>query len=149
MKRMFEKAKGVITRYYLVIWIAVVSAALIGVGTFAAYTNINKVKRVVSTQGGEGAAFSSNYLSLVPKDNESYGMKRIAMSTADGSALKTVDVTVCNYIQNNPTMVNDNNITYDMKFTLVSTVSGDVITDLSALNLADHSKFKIEFGGER
>ncbi|MGN0633982.1 MAG: hypothetical protein ACI4JW_08945 [Oscillospiraceae bacterium] len=148
MKTRFEKIKRVITRYYLVIWIAVVSAALIGVGTFAAYTNINKVKRVVSTQGGEGTAFSSNYLSLVLIETESYGMKRIAMNSADGSALKKVDVTVCNYIQNNPTMVNDNNITYDMTFTLVSTVSGDTITDLSALNLADHGEFKIECGGE-
>lgn len=146
MKTRFEKIKRVITRYYLVIWIAVVSAALIGVGTFAAYTNINKVKRVVSTQGGEGAAFSSNYLSLVPKETASYGMKRIAMTTADGSALKKVDVTVCNYIQNNPSMVNENDITYDITFTLVSTVSGDIIENIESMNLANHSEFKIECG---
>ena len=64
---------------FIIIWIAAVSIALIALGVSAAYTNVNKVKRVVSTQGGAGTAFSSNYLMLVNgnTNERSFDVKRI------------------------------------------------------------------------
>ena len=124
---MKKSLKKIIKKQWILLWVVAVSSALIFLGAYAAYTNINKVKRVVSTQGGAGTAFSSNYLSIIPKDTSNYDMKLITIP--GNSDKKEFEINVCNYVQNNPSMINENTINYNMKFTLVNAASNDVITD--------------------
>ena len=69
--------KNIITKRWLTFWAVAVSVLLTGLVVFAAYTNLNSVKRVVSTQGGRGTAFSSNYLNLTAMSSDTYALKNI------------------------------------------------------------------------
>ena len=114
---------------FIIIWIAAVSIALIALGVSAAYTNVNKVKRVVSTQGGAGTAFSSNYLMLVNgnTNERSFDVKRITFSQNEES--KQINVSVSNFVHNNPSIVNEYTIKYSLRITFTNAVTNDRITE--------------------
>ena len=117
---------------------AVFFAVLLIIGGFVAYTayiNLNTVKRVVSTNGSGGTPFSSNYLILVPKDTTVYTVKNIYCP--EEAEYADFSINVCNYAQNDPSMVNGHDISY--VFTLTQQNSnGTVNTDvLSGLKVTD------------
>lgn len=103
-------------KLWITVWVIVVSVMAVGIVSGAAYINRNSVKRVVSTQGSGGTAFSSNYMTLL-LENDTFSVKSISIS--DNTAPSTLVITVCNYVQSDPSKVNQNNITYNMKFELV------------------------------
>ena len=59
-------------------------------GSFAAYTNFQSVKRVVSTQSD--TMFGSNYLSLISLTDENPPVKRISLAESDNYYTITVSV---------------------------------------------------------
>ena len=102
---------------WAVFLIILLSALLLGFASYAAYTNLNSVKRVVSTQGLKGTPFSSNYLNLTASSESSYSVKNIVLP--EGGAAVTFSIDVCNYVHNNPSKFNDNDINYTFTLTLV------------------------------
>lgn len=96
MKKLLNVAK----KHWITVWLC---AALLFFGafvTYAAYTEVSSVKRVVSTQSSPGEMFSSNCL------------------RADISSRRLTSpqytITVCNYDQDKPTVYNPSTITYTL-----------------------------------
>ena len=94
--------------------------------SYAAYTSVTSARRVVSTASAADSLFSSNYLSLLPKENmgtnnEKSGdaYKNIPVSYQPGSETQAVYVSVCNYAQGYLTKWSDKDITYHIEFSLV------------------------------
>ena len=119
-----------IKKYWLVMLTAILSVFLVCFVAFGAYTNLNSVKRVVSTKGGKELAFSSNYLKAVENTNTTnYSTKIISVpSTVQDNY--SFGITVCNYPQDNPFDVNENDITYTLTLTLVD-ASGETQSNYS------------------
>lgn len=113
----------------------ILSAFVLGIAVFGAYTNVNSVKRVVSTQGLSGTAFSSNYLSLAAKDALSYTLKTISLS--ESGETSTFEVNVCNYVHNNPSQVNEKNIAYTFTLTLYNLDGTRNTSDFAGLSATD------------
>ena len=89
---MKEKFWRWIKRYRLAGALFLIGALTVAVyGSFAAYTNFNSVKRVVSTkrQTGDNTMFSSNYLSLM-YPNDTCPVKRISLVENDDNYTFTV-----------------------------------------------------------
>ena len=104
-------------------WIVVMAALLVGFVSYAAYTNLNSVKRVVSTQGGRGTEFSSNYLNLTAANATVYALKNIAFSEIGETT--TFEINICNYVHNDPSKVNENDITYALTLKLLNSDGSD------------------------
>lgn len=118
----------------------IVSVIVLVVGSFAvsaAYINLNTVKRVVSTQGSSGTPFSSNYLLAVPKGTTSFSVKNIYFP--EGAAQADFEINVCNYVQNDPSRVNENDISYSLKLTLRDNDGTLHTGSLSGLSVSDGS----------
>ena len=140
-----NRNKNIITKRWLICWLTVVLVLLAGLVTYAAYTNLNSVKRVVSTQGGRGTAFSSNYLNLTAMSSDIYSLKNISFTESGDTT--TFEINVCNYVHNDPSKVNENDITYSMTLTLVDK-EGTVITgSYSGLTVSDGSDNALGFSG--
>ena len=88
-------------------------------GSFAAYTNFQSVKRVVSTGTQSDTMFGSNYLSLISLTDENPPVKRISLAESDD--YYTITVIVCNYVWGDETLYNPKNITYEVKAVLTAT----------------------------
>lgn len=116
---MKKDKKNSVKKLWAVVWAAVVTAVLVGIVSGAAYINRNSVKRVVSTQSGSGTAFSSNYLMPVTKDTSAYILKNVSFSKS--AETTELEIDVCNYVQNDPSKVNENDIEYTLTLTLLNT----------------------------
>lgn len=102
---------------WVTIWLILVCAALLVTGTYAAYTKVEYVKRVVASKNQtETVLFSSNYLSLRESHTETYPTRMIPVGTQNDAA---VTVTVCNYLQSDLTRVNEETIRYTLTARLV------------------------------
>ena len=88
-------------------------------GSFAAYTNFNSVKRVVSTkrQTDDNTMFSSNYLSLM-HSSDTCPAKRISL--AENTENYTFTVLVCNHVWGDESLYNPKNISYTFTAQLLS-----------------------------
>lgn len=108
----------------LLILLLLVCAALLVTGTYAAYTNVEYIKRVVSTRAGANdPRFSSNYLS---QTSGSIPPQLISVSMNSNIS---VTVTVCNYPQNDTTLISEDNITYTLTAKLVKRDGTDIGED--------------------
>ena len=99
-------------------------------GSFAAYTNFNSVKRVVSTGTQSDTMFGSNYLTLMNSNDTSIPVKRISLAGNDNH---TFTVQVCNYVWGDPTLYNPKDIKYKVTAKLISMDGGklpDNCTDI-------------------
>ena len=97
-------------------------------GSFAAYTNFNSVKRVVSTGTQSDTMFGSNYLTLMNLNDTSIPVKRISLA-----GNYTFTVQVCNYVWGDPTLYNPKDIKYKVTAKLISMDGGklpDNCTDI-------------------
>ena len=96
-----KKVLHFIKKYWTRIWLIAVALLLAGGGiavTFAAYTEVSAVKRVVSTTDSEGELFSSNC------------MRQDVSSRMITS--RNYSVTVCNYDQDKPLTFNPAEVAY-------------------------------------
>ena len=96
-------------------------------GSFAAYTNFQSVKRVVSTGTQSDTMFGSNYLSLISLTDENPPVKRISLAESDN--YYTITVIVCNYVWGDETLYNPKNITYTVSAVLTATDGGENLPD--------------------
>ncbi len=102
-----------------------VGAMLLAIyGSFAAYTNFNSVKRVVSTGTQSDTMFGSNYLTLMNLSDTSIPVKRISLAESNGTYTFTVQI--CNYVWGDPTMYNPKDITYKVTAKLISMDGGNL-----------------------
>lgn len=115
----------------LLLLLVLACVVLLVSGTFAAYTNVESIKRVVATRKGvnENRRFSSNYLSDNP-NRDSFPLRLISID--ENSQNISFGVTVCNYLQNDRTLVNENNVTYTLTARLIAP-DGSPITDESQI----------------
>ncbi len=100
-------------RTSIALLLALVCLVLLGTGTYAAYTNVSFIKRVVATRSGaQGSPFSSNYLMPSSGIEEANFAHKLISAGADGTA--TISLTVCNYPQNDITKYSDSDIPYTL-----------------------------------
>ena len=98
-------------RTSIALLLALVCLVLLGTGTYAAYTNVSFIKRVVATRSGaQGSPFSSNYL-LNCSSDDSIAHKLINAGS-DGTA--SISLTICNYPQNDITKFSSIPIPYTL-----------------------------------
>lgn len=108
---------------WVTIWLILVCAALVVTGTYAAYTKVEYVKRVVATKKmAQMELFSSNHL-LLRSDGNDYPLRMVPVGTQSNVS---VMVSVCNYLQSDITRFNDETITYTFSAQLVD-LQGNVI----------------------
>lgn len=124
---MKEKFWRWIKRYRLAGALFLIGALAAAVyGSFAAYTNFNSVKRVVSTkrQDDDNTMFSSNYLSLM-HSNDTCPAKRISLAESNDNKY-TFTVLVCNHVWGDESLYNPKNISYTLTAKLLSMDGGDL-----------------------
>lgn len=102
-------------------------------GSFAAYTNFNSVKRVVSTGTQSDTMFGSNYLSLMGINDTNIPVKRISL--AESSGAYTFTVQVCNYVWGDPTLYNPKDITYKVTAKLISMDGGNLPDNCTGIEM--------------
>ena len=125
----------------LVLLLVLICVVLLVTGTFAAYTNVETIKRVVATRAGTNdLRFSSSYLTISAPG--SYPVRLITV--AEGSEVR-IGVTVCNYSYGDLTLVSETPITYTLTARLVDS-NGDPVTDNSVITYtaSDGSTQKIQ-----
>lgn len=104
-------------------------------GSFAAYTNFNSVKRVVSTGTQSDTMFGSNYLSLMNLSDTNIPVKRISLAGNDVNYTFTVQV--CNYVWGDPTLYNPKDIKYKVTAKLISMDGGSLPEDCTGIKMGD------------
>lgn len=110
--------------------------ALIG-GSYAAYTSLDSVRRVITTSDDENLLpFSSNYMYSVVKTESTLSTTPISVSVTDETT-RDVTITVCNYPQTNISLVNDNNISYVFSAKLVKKGTSEGITSKTTIEGVD------------
>ena len=102
-------------------------------GSFAAYTNFNSVKRVVSTGTQSDTMFGSNYLTLMNLSDTSIPVKRISL--AESNDTYTFTVQVCNYVWGDPTLYNPKDITYKVTAKLISMDGGNLPDNCTGIEM--------------
>lgn len=122
-----------VKKLWITVWVIVMSVMIVGIVSGAAYINRNSVKRVVSTQGGGGTAFSSNYMTLSASD--AYSIKNISFPENENTM--SFDITVCNYVQNDPSKVNDKDIEYTLTLTLLDNNNQVITSAYTGLSVTD------------
>lgn len=111
------------------VWLVIAVFLLAVSGSFAAYTSFNSVKRVVSTGKRNSTLFSSNYLSLVKLNEETYSTRHISpgeVKNGDTVSGYTFTVQVCNYIIGNKMTYNPSNITYTFEVKVLAKGGGSL-----------------------
>ncbi|MGN1423163.1 MAG: hypothetical protein ACI4XA_07295 [Oscillospiraceae bacterium] len=137
--------RNYIPKKLMIGWIALMAALLVGFVSYAAYTNLNSVKRVVSTQGGRGTEFSSNYLNLAAANATVYALKNIAFS--ESGETTTFEINICNYVHNNPSKVNENDITYALTLKLLNSDGTDNSMSYDGLSVVGADGTGYSFSG--
>ena len=115
-----------------------VGAMLLAIyGSFAAYTNFNSVKRVVSTGTQSDTMFGSNYLSLMNLSDTSIPVERISLPESNGTYTFTVQV--CNYVWGDPTLYNPKDITYKVTAKLISMDGGNLPDNCTDIKMGEQT----------
>ena len=120
----FKKGKWIRQSKAAAIFLLAGAMLLAIYGSFAAYTNFNSVKRVVSTGTQSDTMFGSNYLTLMNLSDTSIPVKRISLAESNGTYTFTVQI--CNYVWGDPTLYNPKDITYKVTAKLISMDGGNL-----------------------
>ena len=126
MKSFLSKMK----KHWTLIWLIGVLLLTVTFITFAIYTGLTSVKRVVTTQAAPGDdLFSSNCMRTT-----------LVSKKVNGTAF---DATVCNYDQKDPTVGNSADITYRLTAELAVLYENEykTLTELSALNSSKYAEY--------
>ena len=113
----FKKEKWIRQSKAAAIFLLAGAMLLAVYGSFAAYTNFNSVKRVVSTGTQSDTMFGSNYLTLMNLNDTSIPVKRISLAESNGTYTFTVQI--CNYVWGDESLYNPRQISYTMKAELI------------------------------
>ena len=113
----FKKGKWIRQSKAAAIFLLAEAMLLAIYGSFAAYTNFNSVKRVVSTGTQSDTMFGSNYLTLMNLSDTSIPVKRISLAESNGTYTFTVQI--CNYVWGDESLYNPRQISYTMKAELI------------------------------
>lgn len=114
--------KKVITLVLLVLF----CTALLATGTFAAYTSVESVKRVVTTKSASSElCFSSNYLEETEKINPTYAEKII---TANDTGF-IIKLDIYNFPKSDGTKFSQVDITYVLAITLIA--NDDTVSNIT------------------
>lgn len=119
---------------YITLWLVLASAALLVTGSFAAYTAVDYVKRVISTSKGEQPRFSSNYLYLVDKSEEDYSHRWVTPVTNDRDETCAIVLWVNNYLYGMIDEPNTRDISYKLQVTVMDT-NGNPLQDESGVTV--------------
>lgn len=112
---------------WITIWLILVCAALLVTGTYAAYTNVEYIKRVVSTKDStQNVYFTSNFLLQREKGSQEYPLRVIP---AGREKDVSITVSVCNYLQNDITKINQETISYTLTAQLVDLNNTEIHSD--------------------
>lgn len=129
----FKKGKWIRQSKAAAIFLLAGAMLLAIYGSFAAYTNFNSVKRVVSTGTQSDTMFGSNYLSLMNLSDTSIPVKRISLAESNGTYTFTVQV--CNYVWGDPTLYNPKDITYKVTAKLISMDGGNLPDNCTGIEM--------------
>ena len=131
----FKKGKWIRQSKAAAIFLLAGAMLLAIYGSFAAYTNFNSVKRVVSTGTQSDTMFGSNYLSLMNLSDTSIPVKRISLAGNDVNYTFTVQV--CNYVWGDESLYNPRPITYTMTAELISMDGGSLPEGCTNIKMKD------------
>lgn len=129
----FKKGKWIRQSKAAAIFLLAGAMLLAIYGSFAAYTNFNSVKRVVSTGTQSDTMFGSNYLTLMNLSDTSIPVKRISL--AGNNDNYTFTVQVCNYVWGDESLYNPRQISYTMKAELISMDGGPLPGDCTGIKM--------------
>lgn len=119
---------------WIAVWLILACAALLVTGTYAAYTKVEYVKRVVASKNvTETILFSSNYLFLRNEGTTEYPLRMIPVGTESNAS---VTVTICNYLQNDLSKINEDTITYEFRAKLAD-LNGNAIKATTSVSYID------------
>ena len=124
---------------WIKLWIVVVVLALSGVVTYAAFTRINIVKRVISTDEGVGDRFSSDYM-------QSSGVFKTRETKNSQTDIPEVSVHVFNYPYPKSAFYRNSETTYKLTARL-GTMNGNVFTPLNTASLPQEEAALLNAGG--
>ena len=133
----FKKEKWIRQSKAAAIFLLAGAMLLAVYGSFAAYTNFNSVKRVVSTGTQSDTMFGSNYLSLMNLSDTSIPVKRISLAGNDNNYTFTVQV--CNYVWGDPTLYNPKDITYKVTAKLISMDGGNLPDNCTDIKMGEQT----------
>lgn len=131
----FKKEKWIRQSKAAVIFLLAGAMLLAVYGSFAAYTNFNSVKRVVSTGTQSDTMFGSNYLTLMNLNDTSIPVKRISLAGNDNNYTFTVQV--CNYVWGDESLYNPRQISYKMTAELISMDGGPLPKGCDGIKMGD------------
>lgn len=129
----FKKGKWIRQSKAAAIFLLAGAMLLAIYGSFAAYTNFNSVKRVVSTGTQSDTMFGSNYLTLMNLSDTSIPVKRISLAGNDNNYTFTVQV--CNYVWGDESLYNPRPISYTMTAELISMDGGSLPGDCTGIKM--------------
>lgn len=120
---------------WIAIWLVVFCAAWLVTGTYAAYTKVDSIKRVVSTTSGAEVRFSSNHMALTDNGVNASTYKLTAIASSGASSV-SVSTTVCNFPQGDAAKSNPNTIAYRFTAELLD-IAGNPVKATSQLSYSD------------
>ena len=133
----------------LMVAAAVVCLALAIGGSFAAYMSQSYQKGVVSNRDKDTIRFTSNYLQLASSDaSEADYADKVIKYDKDkvGSDKISIDIYIYNYVFGNTSLINENDIVYDMSIKFVNGGEGSIYTACRKTDAGDVSLEKTENG---
>lgn len=133
----FKKEKWIRQSKAAAIFLLAGAMLLAVYGSFAAYTNFNSVKRVVSTGTQSDTMFGSNYLTLMNLNDTSIPVKRISLAGNDNNYTFTVQV--CNYVWGDESLYNPRPISYTMTAELISMDGGSLPEGYTKIKMGNTS----------
>ena len=130
---------------WIAVWLVVFCAAWLVTGTYAAYTKVDSIKRVVSTTSGAEVRFSSNHMTLKNTADGESAYKLTAIASGGASSV-SVSTTVCNFPQGDAAKINPNTIAYRFTAELLD-IEGNPVTDNSQLSYYNAEGTKVTVSG--
>lgn len=128
MKELLHK----IAKYWTLMWLILSITAVLTLAVLGAYTGVNSVKHVLSTQAPSGVLFSSNSLKATTDNGTVSSTQRLSSLI--------YDITVCNYEQIKAAEPNPEDIIYNLTASLQVRID-DKYTDLSSLDEAEKANY--------
>lgn len=117
-----------LAKYWTTIWLILAISAAVGLAVLGAYTGLNSVKHVLSTQAPVGVLFSSNSL------------KTSTISNTQRLSSRQYDITVCNYEQIKAAQPNQEDIIYNLTASL-QVRDGNTYKELSELDDTEKQQY--------
>lgn len=162
MKRINPKSK-----YIPLLCLGCLGVLLASIGlTFAAYTSVDSIRRVLSTrQSTQVLSFYSNHMVSYPVDKE--GEITVKLISFTDRVNGQIGITVCNYPPTNPSRINKKDIQYSFRLILedeqgtrldsdsnriivpgTSVTAGDLMKQYAVQKVGDSQSFSFENTGE-